>query len=346
MPISNPDDRKERFPKEISRRLFPKDADLEIRSQIERAMKEHCGIRVHVRQDSTTDTEAQPPQTSYQIEDPTRPSPTKADFTATARQASVLAPVTSRGSPPPTNYVGTGGRERHPYPQAMSDATVSDDGDDLATPQPIERERKPYVAQPGGGKNHEALKRPVVDFVIPTPEIRPARTMSMKYREPADLQKRGTMPIDIHQPAPPSSYPDAEQPHVRSNSVYKDGTSRRQRSPSLGAGGDVYSHRSESTMNYGSYGSGPSADIAEDTRRWREFDRARERNAHDKYDAARMAAYDPRDRDPRPRGQSTVGFDPRPHYATVDDDYLRANNPHYQSSREAYQPYPPPTSYR
>lgn len=46
MPIYNPDDRKERFPKVISKRLFPKHGDLYIRSRIENAMIEHASIDI------------------------------------------------------------------------------------------------------------------------------------------------------------------------------------------------------------------------------------------------------------------------------------------------------------
>ena len=44
MPISNPDDSKERFPKEISRRLFPDHGDHKIRNLIEGSMAERVAV--------------------------------------------------------------------------------------------------------------------------------------------------------------------------------------------------------------------------------------------------------------------------------------------------------------
>lgn len=44
MPISNPDDEKERFPKEISRRLFPGHEDRKVRTRIEGSMSERAAV--------------------------------------------------------------------------------------------------------------------------------------------------------------------------------------------------------------------------------------------------------------------------------------------------------------
>jgi len=44
MPISNPDDKKERFPKEISRRLFPRHGDIRIRDHIEDSISEYAAV--------------------------------------------------------------------------------------------------------------------------------------------------------------------------------------------------------------------------------------------------------------------------------------------------------------
>jgi hypothetical protein len=41
-PVNNPDDRRERFPKEIPRTLFPKQADMEIRKRLMAAIQTHC----------------------------------------------------------------------------------------------------------------------------------------------------------------------------------------------------------------------------------------------------------------------------------------------------------------
>jgi len=44
MPISNPDDKKERFPKEISRRLFPRHGDIRIRDHIEDSISGYAAV--------------------------------------------------------------------------------------------------------------------------------------------------------------------------------------------------------------------------------------------------------------------------------------------------------------
>lgn len=50
MPISNPDDRKERFPKDISRRLFPDHEDHKIRNRIKDSMAERVAVGNHRRE--------------------------------------------------------------------------------------------------------------------------------------------------------------------------------------------------------------------------------------------------------------------------------------------------------
>ena len=44
MPISNADDRKERFPKNLPRRLFPDVPDLDLRERVEDHIIKHCGV--------------------------------------------------------------------------------------------------------------------------------------------------------------------------------------------------------------------------------------------------------------------------------------------------------------
>jgi hypothetical protein len=62
MPICNFDDRKERFPKEVSRRLFPMMPDLTIRGNLEEAMITHCDITLEVRSKRSPQYSRQTPQ--------------------------------------------------------------------------------------------------------------------------------------------------------------------------------------------------------------------------------------------------------------------------------------------
>lgn len=361
MPISNPDDRKERFPKELSRRLFPRDPDLEIRSKIYQAMKEHCNIKVQDRADSLTDTEG-PPPTVFRSDDPAQPSPIKTTVPPVKRQDTVLSPEISAKSPPP-GRLGVE-RETKPPSNAPSEAAVSENDDDMATPQPtrLERERKPYVAEPGGGKRYEGIDKPSTEYP-PPPEARPVRTMSMGQGPPSELPKTRTMPIAIHQRYSGALMDPPDMRHLRTNSNYnREPLSRsaaRQRSPSLSTNGDGYGHRSESNMIYGGpYMPGAPVDGADEARRVRErdYETIRERHANDRYDPARMTAYDPRDRPPvggetRQRVQSSVGMeDRRPYYGSSmsDDEYYRATGVHPVGNRmdPPYQSSYPPTSYR
>ena len=314
MPISNPDNPKERFPKELSRRLFPADPDLEIRARLQDAFKKHCGIPI--RQQSVTEAEtfAPPPTTSYREDEPT-PKPINVS-SASQRQDALLSPTSSYAYP--SFDTAHADRGRKAYSTAPSEAAASEDDGDITPQPPIERERKPYVAEPGGGKKHEDLDRSTYDYV-PTPEMRPVRTNSMSQGgPPPELRKSGTMPISIHQPQqqptilePPSS---GSSRHIRSGSSYaRDPMTRggRGRSPSLN--GDTYGHRSESNMAYGTspyqqQPQQPSADVTDDTRRrHRDYERIRESHPHDRYDAARMTAYDVQDRLPSDTGLPIPG---------------------------------------
>lgn len=115
MPISNPDDKRERFPKELSRRLFPRVPSITIRQRVEMAMSTHCGITVPV-----TSTEQSPPDIP--------------------RSGSV-----------PINTTTPLERERQPYSGNPSE--VSDD--ELPAARPLERERQPYSSQPGQGRTYD-----------------------------------------------------------------------------------------------------------------------------------------------------------------------------------------------
>jgi len=343
MPISNPDDKKERFPKELSRRLFPGEADNVVTAKLQKALKKHCNVKFPSRNNSTADPDARP-QTSFRADEPLPTSPVKPVPVnrQVDPQEQPITPVSTRSSPPP-NFE----RERQPYSKPPSEVSF-EDSEDLPTPQPIERERKPYAAQPGGGKHYDNFDKPqpVPEYKQPT-EPKLARSGSMAGNgRPTDLPKPRPNPIAIHQKPPPPPMDASETRRQRSNSTYnQDQQSRlnRNRSPSLNKGGD-YARRSENDMMYGStYPSNPSHDANEDARRYREFERDRERLANDRYDPARMAAYDPRERERDSRPKASVGQDARPYY--TDEDYYRATGNAYPPPRDAYGQYPP-TAYR
>lgn len=134
MPISNPDDKKERFPKDISRRLFPGEEDRKVRDRLQRAMAEHAHITI-------------PKATNLDV-----PKSTLGE--TTARQTREAIPPLETASIPSHME-----RERKPYSSTPQDCAI----DETSPPvHPIERERKPYRVQPGSGRVYEEEARSTV----------------------------------------------------------------------------------------------------------------------------------------------------------------------------------------
>ncbi|KAK2746811.1 hypothetical protein FQN57_002853 [Myotisia sp. PD_48] len=139
MAIDNPDDRTERFPKDLSRRSFPKHADREIRKGIEDAMIEHCKIDASsVMERTRSESMARPPRhRPSNAERPSAPPSQAADMERTrSKRRSVLVQTEEESK---ANEVD---------PEYL---------DRLTPAQPIERERQPYSSQPSSGKNAEPI---------------------------------------------------------------------------------------------------------------------------------------------------------------------------------------------
>ena len=341
MPISNPDDKKERFPKELSRRLLPKTFDTEIAYKIQKAMSTHCSVTFSSKHSSTPDSHAPPPPS-------TKPSEESVHKNGLRPSVDSQDPSSSDPQPSPALSYTSIERQRQPYSGVPiiesingAAATVEEDGEDMPTPQPIERERQPYVAAPGVGKNYDNLnKTNSIEEVRPAvtqPEPKLGRSGSVR----ANATQSKPTPIAIHQKVPPPMDGPEVRRH-RANSVYHKDQPRRTRSPSASAdnGTTPYMRRSESDVQYGTspyHHTTPtnSNNTYEDARRYKEYEAQRERLANDRYDAARMSAYDPRerekerDRENRPRMQSVSGFDSDPraswHGSTMhsDEEYYR-----------------------
>lgn len=130
MPISNPDDRKERFPKEIPRRLFPATADIQLREETEEYIMKHCGVDL--------------PRITEQERELSRPSTAKRS-PEPAISNSGRARSYERGRPPPASASAS----------ASSSAVIDDEDEEVTPSVSIERERKPYSAHPGGGKQYQ-----------------------------------------------------------------------------------------------------------------------------------------------------------------------------------------------
>jgi len=152
MPISNPDDRKERFPKQIPRRLFPEVADISLREEVEEHIMKHCGVDL-------------PPITEEERSQATRSRKVSSSSVASSTER---ARSYERGRPPPA---------------ASSSSAVIDDEDESISSAPIERERKPYTAQPGGGKKYGESGHKM------EPSHTRSRTGSFSTSRPPDIPK-------------------------------------------------------------------------------------------------------------------------------------------------------------
>ncbi|KAL9010789.1 MAG: hypothetical protein Q9173_004308 [Seirophora scorigena] len=144
MPINNPDEKKERFPKELSRRLFPGFGDDKIRERLERAISLHANIDLPKR--SKTRESSVPPNHTPSVSDSAQ-----FPWTATRKESS------ANGDNAPPSYAPSNiERERKPYSSRPSECAVEDTNPTPVPPsKPIERERKPYSAQPGAGRQYE-----------------------------------------------------------------------------------------------------------------------------------------------------------------------------------------------
>jgi len=130
-PLSNADDRKERWPKQLSRRLLPKTPHEPARLRLHEALY-RVGIPLPQSQPLPPPPTSVPPQQSYPASVP-----------------SGFAPP----PPPPPQQRHRGSVAPNPS-QPLPDEDVHSSGDDGPAVK-IERERKPYVAREGTGKVHD-----------------------------------------------------------------------------------------------------------------------------------------------------------------------------------------------
>jgi hypothetical protein len=119
MPISNADDRKERFPKELPRRMFPRVENLQAQQKCAAALS--------------------------------------AEGVGPLRKAPTFPPPPPKSQPAP-QYPNIE-RERSPYVSQLEQRSFETEDDIASTSVPIERERKPYAATPGGGKSYDDQHR-------------------------------------------------------------------------------------------------------------------------------------------------------------------------------------------
>lgn len=155
MPISNPDEKKERFPKECSRRLFPHSADLRLRERLEKAITKHAKVDLHPHRGGS-----QTHRSSVGTDSVLAPAPATARPSTSAEapyppSAHRLRTHMDADSTTPLAFVASIERERAPYSNVPAESIIDDTNLPSTPSQPLERERKPYTAVPGGGKAYD-----------------------------------------------------------------------------------------------------------------------------------------------------------------------------------------------
>ncbi|KAF2463488.1 uncharacterized protein BDR25DRAFT_298052 [Lindgomyces ingoldianus] len=185
LPISNADDAKERFPKELPRRLFPYQENLHAQQRCAAALS--------------------------------------AEGVGPLRKAPTFPPPPPMGpSSGPTPGLD---RERSPYATQPDSRAIESDDDETPLSMPLERERKPYSSVPGGGKIYEdGLSRSMQsDTVLHSPRHRTQSTASQSQWVPPTIgshhqnHPRTGSHVNSRRPRSPSfsNYGTRSDPSVR-----------------------------------------------------------------------------------------------------------------------------------
>lgn len=228
MPINNADDRKERFPKELSRRLLPKYDDSKTRQYTSAALSADNQVNL-------------PKHTSFPPPPPPGPAASSSQTSNTFAERE-RAPYGSQ--PPPLARESTRETTREPTREAARDsAIVSDDEDDLRPSIPIERERKPYTAKEGTGKFYENEKAATSS----SRTLKPETSNTSKHRpSSAFIEREGDNHSDSSR-ASDYTATTGGAAGVRRTRTYSK-SSRRPRSPISATSGNPYV-KSESSVN-------------------------------------------------------------------------------------------------
>lgn len=314
MPISNPDDKKERFPKEISRRLFPGCEDSRVREKLEKAISEHAQIDIPRRpepdspvhrqsvSDSQPQSQSMPPTFRRESSVTTESGTPTYKTTSLERERKPYSNTPLEPTIDDTNPVLPGApphipshleRERKPYSNIPSESAI-DDTNPIPIPQPIERERKPYSAQPGGGKTFE-------DEIRAREAGKPVRPESSARARPIPGGAGTPRPAEV-------SKPEIHQHHRAPSNA------RHQRSPSFSRGGSEFRRSEGDIRNYQSaFQPPPASDAYDDDARRYIRNRARQ-----------QADEDARSYGESPSTRSRYEPPPRASFLGTDEDYYRA----------------------
>ena len=340
MPISNPDDKKERFPKEISRRLFPGHEDRRVRNNIEDSISEHAAVKLprrSSREEHYTQCRKESPHKTAPPEPPSHKSSTvDPAYIPQNHRPSVSFDVPDDQTSDPAHNPPNLERERKPYSNIPTESAIDDTNPPMPPPPNpvnIERERKPYSAHPGGGKQYED------DARMESAKTRADSVAASGPKPSRSDSTARTRPIPINNPRP-MEVPKPELHHHRAPS----NAGRRRRSPSFSRGttndfrrsdGDIRGYQPSSYQPPASMPNGPPPVEAiydeNDTRRYFEKS-ARERTR-------RQAEEDAMRYGDSPRRPDRSGLESRRGDYMNDEDYYRAGGRGGGNGYDYAQPY-------
>lgn len=237
MPISNPDNQRERFPKELPRRLFPETPDFALREEVDRFIMQHCAVDL-------------PPVTEEEI-------------AATRHNKSYHSPTV---------------KDESQEEEEQEEAIEEEEEEEETAPNPIERERKPYSANPGGGKVYDGSDSP-------KPGHSQSFSTSNRPREDFTSLRPGPQPNETH--TYDSHYArtgSAGPPH---HSTTKTG---RSRSSSRGmhshydyrhSDGDLLNHPNGALPRQSSAADHVPESMIEESRRYRNLEREEDKKLYE-----------------------------------------------------------------
>lgn len=266
MPINNPDDKTERYPKSLSRRLLPLRGDSSVHERLCGSINEYCNLAVAVNPTCVLDEDSnyQPPTVTDESEEVTRSS---SPVTSPATHASAeRLPASSAATypQPPTSTTRLDERRRHVFSKTPSVTSTEEDTTDVPTPQPVrraqqnplERDRQPYVSSSTGGRLSDAAStesgdRPGTSSnpVVERESGRARRRKSVSER--VDRQERSRPYVHQHDVSRSrnSAAESASMYRTRSNSSYEPDvpvSSRRARTNSVYDNSEKYYRRNRS----------------------------------------------------------------------------------------------------
>ncbi|TKA32774.1 hypothetical protein B0A50_00999 [Salinomyces thailandicus] len=225
MPISNADNKSERFPKELSRRLLPGEGNLMAEQRIVASLN-HEPVLVQLRGAASM---------------PPPPPPSN-------------APSSQPPSQPPSQQSSFTERERKPYSSTPFSNAVDDDDLGPSISVPLERERKPYTAREGVGKKygHDSNEPPLRERdsrppptsyrgEMPIPQRRNSRSnpqiptqaaYSNASSDPVNIPPPKSHRHSVNQGPPPSMY-NSGLPGMGLNGSVPKASGRRTPPPSM-----------------------------------------------------------------------------------------------------------------